>query len=311
MAITRENYREYDAINYSRLSSLDKSPKDVHEGKFNEGIRTGSMLDMLCFDGEDTFLNKIYVSSLKDKDLPSDAVKNIIDNSGNYSDESLLDTATLFNYGQSWKPETILKKILETGQAYIGELQNSTGKEIITMEFYTYLLNAVEKLKTDPISRNSFENSEFQKPVVAELTVVDNNKRKFKGLCDMYDETDKVIISDLKFTSRPLSSFKYDYIKWRYDLQSALYSSIVEEITKKPVEFYNIVYSQADDTVFKFKTSSNTLHCGRYGGTINGKSYKGYQQLAKELIWHTEHDSWKLPYEFCVNSELEISPYDS
>lgn len=310
MIITRENYREYDAINYSKLSSLDKSPKDVHEGKFNEGIRTGSMLDMLCFDGEEEFFNKIYVSSLKDSDLPSDAVKKIIDNCGDFSDESLLDTANLLNYGQSWKPETRLNKILESGEAYIRELENSADKEIISLEFYTYLNKAVEKIKTDPSTRSFFEDSDFQKPLVAEL-MIEGSKHKFKCLCDIYEESHKIIIADLKFTSRPLSSFEYDFIKWRYDLQAGLYTSIAGEIAKKPVEFYNIAYSQADDTVFKFKSSPKTLYCGKYGGTINGRKYKGYQQLAKEFIWHTEHDSWELPYEFCVNSELDIDPYDS
>ena len=314
MQITKENYREYDAINYSKLSALDKSPKDVHEGKFNEGIRTGSMLDMLCFDGEEAFFEKIYVSTLKESDLPSDKVKQIIDFSGDFSDESLLDTAKLLNYGQSWNTDTILRKILEGGEAYIKELENSADKEIISMEFYTYLNKAVEKLKTDPVSRSFFEDVEFQKPLVAELNVESGErlvKHKFKVLLDIYDEKHKIIICDLKFTSRPISSFEYDFMKWRYDLQASLYSSVAGEITKKPVEFYNIVYSQADDVVFKFKSSSKTLYCGKYGGTVNGRKYKGFQQLSKELLWHTKHDSWTIPYDFCVNSELEIDPYDS
>ena len=310
--ITRENYREYDAVNYSTLSSLSKHPsKVIEERDWSDGIQSGDVLDILCFDGEEALFEKYYVSEFSDRDLPSNTVKQIIDESGDYSDESLLDVAKRINYGQSWSEETILRKIFEGGQKYINLLEESGNRKVIGLDFYTSMFNAADQVKNDPNTRMFFEGAEFQKPMTTNIKIEDSDVA-FKCLCDIYiNDREAVIVGDLKFTSKPLSSFEYEFMKWRYDIQSSLYSTIPRLITNKPVEFYNIVYSSTDRAVYRFKVHQSTIYCGEHGGTINGRDYKGWKELTKEYLWHKKHNIWNLPYEFCVNSELIINPYGS
>ena len=310
--ITRENYREYDAINYSTLSALNTHPKQVKEKKYSEGIRYGSMLDTLCFDGEDIFHNEYYVSTLDNKDIPSDNIKAVIHGS-DLSDEGILQTAKKINYGQSWNSETILNKVKVGGEKYISFLEESKGKDIISLEMFADLSRAVELLKTSPNTSKFFQDADFQRPLTTDLLIEGDIKASFKCLCDIYAEDNyEIIVADLKFTSGSLKAFRdYAFLKWRYDLQASIYSTIPGNITKKPVSFYNLVYSGSDNAVFAFKVDNETLYCGANGGVTNrGKRYKGYKELAKEYIWHQQHDIWSLPYEFCVNSELIINPYE-
>lgn len=40
--------------------------------------------------------------------------------------------------------------------------------------------------------------------------------------------------------------------------------------------------------------------------------YKGYDQLAAELAWHTVNDQWDYPYEIYMNGgEVEIDAFKS
>jgi len=311
--ITRETYREYDAINYSTLSALSKSPLDVHKEKdFSDGLRNGDMLDILCFDGEDAFAEKYYVSDLDESDMPSDTIKEIIDRSGDLSDESFLDIAKQINYGQSWKEDTIIRKVLEGGIRYIDQLKSAGDRKIISFELYADMKKASSMLVESPLTKRFFEDAEFQKPMTADLHVSDDHPEvEFKSLLDIYKEEDsKVIVGDLKYTSSPLRMFEYEYLRWRYDLQAAIYSNVAAKSTPREVIFYNIVYSSFDNEVYPFKISKNTIARGEHGGfKPNGRFYKGYRELAKEYIWHKQNDKWDLPYEFYVNDGIEINPY--
>ena len=308
--ITQENYRAYDAINYSKLSALSKNPKDVNTDRvWNDGIQSGSMIDTLCFDGEDKLFEEYYISALTEKDMPSDTIKSIINMADNFSDEELLRCANVVNYGQTWNPPTIIRKIKEAGEKYINELEYSKGKKIISLEFYTSLYNAVQLLKSDHKTREFFIDNDFQVPLTTHLRIEETDI-PFKCLLDIKDEKQNIIIADLKYSSRPLRDFPYDFIKWRYDLQASLYSNIVENITKKDVTFYNLVYSAYDNHVFKFKVHPETLYAGKFGGSVGNRKYKGWLELTKEYLWHQKHNVWDLPYELCVNSELLMNPYE-
>lgn len=309
--ITRENYREYPAINYSKLSSLDRDVTKVNEDKdFSDGIRNGDILDILCFDGQEAFEKKYFVSTLNN--LPSDAVRSIIDSLEQYDDDSILQKARLFEYQNRWKDETLVAHIKKEGDAYIGQLMEAGDKIIIDLQTYTTMINAVNMLKESDRSKMFFVGSEFQKPFSATIWVqaaaVDV---EYKCLCDIFaDEKDHIIVGDLKYTSYPLKSFEYEFLRWRYDIQASLYSKIVETIYKKPVMYYNIVYSSADNAVMRFSVNYTTRRYARTGGFArNGKYYKGWEELTKELLWHEKHNLWDLPYEIYVNSELEINPF--
>jgi hypothetical protein len=311
MQITRENYRAFDAVNYSKLSALSKDPKKVNEEKdWSDGLGSGDILDILCFDGEDAFHEKYYIDANTEK-LPSETVVELLRSVESYDDEAIIQKAAQMNYGQSWKPDTLIGKVKDSvGLNYIKMLEESKGKRVIDYQTYVNLVNGVDMLKSDPNTKSFFENSEYQVPVTEELTV-EGEPVRFKGLLDILEVTgDYNIVADLKYTSSSLKYFESDFIKWRYDLQSALYSDLISKYNKRPTAYFILVYSAFDSTVKPFRVPEFTISCGRHGGfTDRGRQMKGYIELTKEYLWHKQHDKWDLPYEIYTSHELELDPY--
>lgn len=302
--ITRENYREFDAINYSTLSSLDKHPSEVDKDKdFSDGIQNGDLLDLFCYDGEDAVHEKYYVSSLTS--TPSDAIKEIVDQSPDYSDAALLHTARELNYGAStWKDSTILRKIEEAAGDYILELENAGGKPIITFETFAQMQQASKLLKNHQFTKDMFGPEwNYQVPLLAELEVKDGHKEAFKCLLDGIkdDGSNLIIVHDLKYTSSSLSYFPKDFKSWKYYLQASLYSDIVRELFGKDTIWYNVVYSSFENKVQKFHVDESVIQAGRDGFWDISYYRRGYKQLAFELLWHQQNNKWDYPYEVYMN----------
>lgn len=310
MDISREEYREYDAINYSKLASLDKHPSKVNEEKdFSDGIQNGDLLDLFCYDGEDAVHEKYYVSSITQ--MPSDAIKEIIEQSPDFSEAALLHTARDLNYGASnWKDSTILNKITENGGGeYMMELENAAGRPIINFETFAEMQQASNLLKNHPFTKDMFGHGwEHQKPLVAQLHIHDGDPVTFKGLLDgikVDKDRDMIFLHDLKYMSSPLSYFPNDFKKWRYYLQASLYSDIVREIYDMPTVWYNVVYSSLENKVQKFLVTEDMIIGGRKGFHDISYGRKGYCELAEEYLWHVEHDKWDYPRDVYLNNGVE------
>lgn len=320
--ITRENYREYDAINYSKLSSLVDHPREVNLDKdFSDGMRNGDILDLFMFDGEDAVVEKYYISSREGD--PSDTIKEILEKAPNYSDEMLLQVASEVGYGNSWNPDTVLRKIHEGGQKgasygteYIKELEDSKDKIIITLEEYTKLQRAAKMLKNHQHTSWLFTDIwDFQYPICQEIDISDSFEYEpvlFKALLDGYSQhEDYNVIADLKYTSRSINAFKGQFWSWKYYLQAALYSDLSTAENGRPTKCYYVIYSSLDDDVAVFQITDDMLSFGRNGGyNMKGNWVKGYKELAKELLWHQENNLWDYPYDVYMNNGIRKIDYN-
>ena len=316
--ITRENYREYDAINYSKLSALTDHPSKVNEEKdFSDGIRNGDVLDLFVYEGEDAVHDKYHISTLTS--LPSDIMQQIVDEAPNYEDATLIQTARNLDYGGSnWKDSTILRKIEEQAGEYMMDRENAGDKPIISWETFTQMQQADKMLKNHPFTKRFFtEDWEFQKPITQQIHIDDGDPVKFKGLLDgitVNEEDKKIVIQDLKYMSSPLRYFPSDFMKWRYYLQASLYHDLAmhhnsssEALDIWNVTFYNVVYSSYDEKVQAFKVDHSMIVGGRKGFTkASGVPVKGYKELASELLWHQDTDSWDYPYEVYKNGGYSV-----
>lgn len=325
-SITRQEYRDYDALNYSRLSDLDKHPSKVHEEReLSEGATRGDILDTLLFDGEEKFHEDYHVSTLDD--TPSDTIIEIIEGAKpeGYSEDALLLSAERVGYGgDNWKPSTILGKIMDKGEAYIEDLQKAEGKTVVSWELFSQMQRAASTLKQHEFTKDFFtEGWEYQVPYSNSLELEmtpptpEHEKEKvetaaFKGLLDGINlELDFPTIFDLKFTSHPLNKFKGQFFKWRYDLQTAIYADLVwkteEKIQNTGLRYLLVVYSGYENSVRVFQPTSTTLAYGRDGGhTYTGALRKGYRQLAKDFLWHEKHNKWDHPREVYENDGVDL-----
>lgn len=298
--INRDNYREFDAINYSKLSALSDYPAKVNEDRsFSEN---GNVLDLFCYEGEQAVHDEYHVSSLSS--LPSEDMMNIVDLAPNYEDATLIQTAREYGYGaDSWKDSTILRHIEEKAGDYILDLENAGDKKIIDWEMFTEMQRASKLLKSHEFTRDFFTAEwDFQVPVLTEVDI-EGEPTKFKGLLDgMKEDEDVVIIHDLKFSSISLKSFPSQFMSWNYYLQAGQYTDIIKRETGKTTLFYNVVYSSVNKRVQKYIVSPDMIQVGIYGGIgYTGRKVKGYRELAKELLWHQKYNKWEYPYEVYQN----------
>lgn len=316
--ITRENYREYDAINYSKLKALSDHPQKVLQKiAWSEGLQNGDLLDLILFDGEEKLREKYYISSREED--PSDKIKEIIQTSTEYDKDTLVSTARMLNYGgANWGDDTIYGKIIEKGGSeYIEELEEAGNRKIITFEQYAEMKRAASLLRDHPFTKDYFTDEwQNQVPLLYKLNVSEENAPLFKGLLDGLSVVKNVaFIFDLKYTSRSLSAFRNQFFSWKYYLQASLYTDLA--LKETDCDYFDtkyVVYSSQDNKVGVFNVDSSMYKLGKLGGTgYTGKYIKGYRQLAKELIWHQENDLWEYPYEVYQNNgivNLEFNSYE-
>ena len=315
LELTRDTYREYPAISYSKLSALSQHPeKVVTEKDFNDGMMTGDILDMLMYDGEDAFHKKYFVSTL-DK-LPSDTVKAIIDFCNlDFTDENLIKVARAANYQARYGDQALLKALRkDNGQEYMNELTMAGSKPIISFTRFAELQQAAKTLLQHPFSRNHFgDNWQYQVPVEAEITTSVGEVVKVKGLLDGLNLSQQpIIINDLKWSSYPLRNFKYNFWKLNYHLQSALYSYIIQSIHQVDVVFKYVVYSGYERRPQVFKVPPEILEIGMNGGYVKGWYMKGVRELINELLWHQRNDKWDYPmnvYEYNGEETLQLPDF--
>lgn len=345
--ITRDNYREHPAINQSLLKALAKHPQNVLEEDkdWSDGLEFGDALDILLFTPE-KFDEEYYVTNMDN--LPSDNVKAImelvvdgLEEGQKATDEDVLRAAAEVNYGQSWNEGTILRKVLVDGKGaeYGNILVESLGKRTLSIDRHMQITKAVDTLK----------NHEFTKRFISD-PLPDHMERLvqvplmapcpslpvwFKGLLDLIiiDHEKKIIYPwDLKSTGTNVLYFESQFMKFRYDLQAALYSYIIEIIVATcgegdDPELYGfsfdpsgyqvanfgfiVIGSQDVNNPILYRCRDEELAAGLYGGTTTqGYEYKGAMQLAEELLWHRRTGKWDYPKDvYDAGGILEINVY--
>ena len=276
--VDEPTYRADPALSYSTLSSYAKKGikglKEALEGhKFSSAsLRHGSAVDTLLTD-EENFENFYIIANYI---RPSDQIRNIVDSlwekalneniegslqqfSENFP-EAMLMVINEHGYGgDNWKPETKIKKIMESGEEYYNLLTlTKNGKELIHQDDYALALACVDEIKNNQYTRWLFEESENSKIYYQLKFKISSSfeEEKYPNLINKYSPKDwensllekdtircmfdiihvdyenKVITPiDLKTTSFNEEDFgDKAFYDWYYDLQSTMYSYILREV---------------------------------------------------------------------------------
>lgn len=336
-------YRLVDAISYSELAGVDKTPANIitKHKLDSDGIKFGSALDTYIFDGEEDFKKKFVIMTEK---LPSPIIKSIIDgvftiannNLGfaeelksleDYKDYILME-AKAKEYGASnWKDDTIVNKITtDGGKDYFDLLVRACNRSILDSFTFEQILNSTNTLLTHEFTKDKFSKKEgcdifYQFPIFWEYTNTEGKVYKCKSLLDILeiDWNNKIIYPrDLKSMGDHVLSFGYgNYMKFRYFLQESYYTDAVhwfknntpelKDFEVAPFEFI-VISSQDYSRPLVYKGTQDTYNVGRFGGIIQGREVKGYEQLIFERDWHIENDKYSFPYEIYKNNgEIKLS----
>ena len=320
---TTEDYFALDFVSQSALKEIAKGAKAfkraLEPSEKKDYFTFGSAVDTLLTE-PDEFSKRFFVGEIE---FPSDNIKSIVDkvmemNSylnvpKKFSECELEITsgAQQIGYGQSWKVDTLINKVVEGGEAYYEFLIESNGKETLSKSAYYKVEKCVEYLITDKYTKQYFPtNNEMTKGVdyKYQAAIIWNYEHiQCKSLLDILiiDHNSKTIQPvDLKTTSMPTSDFEKGFLKFRYDFQAAFYMNALNTWKENHnysdytiLEFkFIVVKSSADEAPMVFTCPDAVVTKAMTGFTTKtGYKYMGVEEAFAEYIWH-EANEWSIEY---------------
>lgn len=268
-------------ISSSSLSSIDPevggSPQKFlsffdqdKERKYSLSLDRGNLVHLYCENPSNFIISNI--------DKPSEAISYIIeglhaigllvgDMSEDIFNRTILKLAAEINYGQSWKPDTVIQKVWKEGKEYVDFLDSAEGKIIMSKSTKEVVDKCIQSLNGNSVAKSLlFEEDEFgNMSYFNELEVYDTtpNGTKFKGKIDrlVVDFENNVIkMPDIKTTGKGAYNFQNSFEHYRYYRQLAFYKRLANKYLQEKFpsvnfflftwEFYNVVV----ETIAPFNT---------------------------------------------------------
>jgi hypothetical protein len=317
-----EEYRTISALNQSKLKLLLKHPlkylnASEEEGREEDYFTFGQIVEDLLFEKDDYIAEKFCITKAP---TPSDAILSVLKLIAEWTKEKYLEkvdpdtiseVCKICEYGQSWKPETAVKKVLEAGTEYYFELKESEGKARVSQEDFDLASKVATEALNNPIvgpllsSKNTFSKQTL------EFTFLG---KKCKGEIDLLfvdHENLQARVYDIK-TSGQAMYFRNSILKYRYDFQVNFYTIgavstglIPEGYTLLTPQFI-VIDSKGNlpCTIWDSPSlySANALHTLGNDFEYNNRVYEGIYGAMKRLQFHEKTDKWEYPMEYYSNN---------
>ena len=297
-------YFEVDAINSSLLKKV-KNPKNLlEEVQETDEMIIGSAVDCILTRNGDFDKEFMYSGDYR----ISLAVKNIIDkvfelskNKTTLEEEAdlLLRIGRESEYQNNWKDDTLVKNLINNGNAYYNDLIKANGRKIITLDMSMSIDISLELIMNSDIDEViTLLNSDKVMKQLPVFWSIEN--KQCKSLLDFVyidDEAKKIKIYDLKVTSRPALSFDKTYLKDDHAIQASFYVDALKYWYKDyDISFAFVVVSYTEDMVILFDVSDKALDIGRYGKDFTTHRYMGYLERIEALDYINIQGDYIYPY---------------
>lgn len=256
--VDEETYRSDPSYHYSMLARYAKEGfRSLHslEGKEEtNSLKFGSLVDCLVTENEN-FYKKFFV--LDDVKL-SDTLKKITQilynkffivfkDINDIDDEKLCTVLNENNieYYNILSFEKRAEKIKKSCASYYKMLHNAEGKMVVSRDEYDDAVKVCRCLKEHPLFTGYFDILPFDNTETLYQAKFRTEKPyNLKCMFDViYISHNKKIIYpyDIKTTSRPEYEFPYEFLKWKYYIQSSLYTYILTDNIRKSKEFNDYI----------------------------------------------------------------------
>ncbi len=308
---------EIRPISYSFLQKLELGPQYINVREEEQDYFViGSLVDALLTEPDK--IDEKFCFYLDEKISPS--VKKIVDRlflrKKNLTEADILEVAKDMKYGDGWKPETVIRKVKEDGEAYLKFLDECRKKTVVTRMYYDIAHKVVASLKDDPFTREELKSYYKDVEVLTQMRIDWNysNIPATSRLDYLFidHKNKKLIPKDLKTTGSPVYEFPKSYINWGYYTQAAFYTEAVgywksqrsefKYYTIEPFKFI-VESTKIVGSPMVFECSAHDLYCGKWGGKIRGgKTSKGFDKLVSEYKWYLEKDYWSHSKEYIENN---------
>jgi len=296
-------------LSYSRVSDFYKNgPQALIKKRSlnNEGVRIGSLVDDLLYSKmvDKKHFNKLYYiyDGAKPSATLGKLVNIIIENKNKLPTKRQVANIVKKNsYWSNIKNPELLNRKWDIDQFwnYLKAFYSSKNKIIVGTEDYAYAEELVNVLLTHPFSKNLFIETE-NKTTLYQFPI----RFKFKGFLlrgildfiriDHQNKTVRLI--DLKTGKDDPEYFTSAFVKYRYDLQEAVYTQAFKSITKtlklknytlEPFEF--LYLSRYVKTPIIYKVPEKWHIAAKQGYTLNGRHVPGLYELIDDIKWHWDN----------------------
>lgn len=302
-------------LSYSRVSSFDiNGSSSLLERVYvqNQGIKMGSLIDDLLFN-KDKFHELYYISEYDEPTSTLGELCKVIKD--NYielpTEERILEIIKLNGFWSNIKnPDLILKKLSDQFWGYMKEIYQIKDKVLITLNEKLRAEDIVVILKTHEFSKHLFTDElEHIYQYKFESLI---GKFRFRGILDIISidhKNKKVYFKDLKTGGNNSSDFINSFIKYRYYLQEAVYTSAFEQICKElnlegyalePFEFCYISLKEKIPVTFVVTDKWHTAATN--GFYYNSFKYRGLYELLDEIYFHWKNGLYDLTREQYENN---------
>lgn len=309
--ISEEEYHAYPAWSYSLIARYAKegfsSIATIHDPiAATSSMEFGSLFDCIITDGEN--LDNRYVVS---DTTPPPAEKLVYDNLlkktnepfAEIPQEMLITAIEDTGYSSKYKKlDTQLSHLNEFSEYYD---VRRTGRKAVSREDMEDALQMASNFKSNPFIKKLFGdpyNTEyiFQLQLVANMNVK-GKKAKVKCMLDavMVNHEDKTIQPiDIKTSTMPAYDWPENFIKFRYDIQASLYTSVLRTVinahdeykdyTILPFVFCDISRTDKQPVSYVYDPCSEDQADGL---SFKEYRYKNWRELLAEIIDYEESDA--------------------
>ena len=332
-----ENYRNLPGINQSILKKILTSPLEFKKAKekqesavqsTEEHFLFGTLVDLMLTSTKQEFDDKYVV--IPDETKCSDAVKAIIDEVSlrcptetglEQCRNTILDFCNQNNYQANWKDDTRVDKIIKEGSEYFELLKSIADKTPVVQSEYSKAVNCVAALKADPYTKPYVDKKFYTNQKIAGVQILDKVIISFthSGVL-IKGELDRVIVNpntkeitpiDFKTTSKSINGFKYEFWKYRYDFQAAVYYKGILESPQFKEYFdqgyklnnflYIVVEKDLTNVPVCFEISQEVLNIGFSGGVYEDREYLGFEQALSMYIYAEVNGEWTYTKDYLEN----------
>lgn len=296
-------------LSYSRISDFYKNgPQALIRRSVidSEGVRVGSLVDDLLYSKlvDSSHFRQIYF--MFDGEKPTATLGKLINIiTDTYTKLPTVDDIfQLVKKNSFWSnivKEDILIKKFDTKSLwdFLKAHYNSKDKVIVGTDDYARAEELVNILLTHDYSKELFIESDTQTTLYQYPIKFEYEGFILRGILDFLriDHKNKTIRPiDLKTGKDDAEFFSSAFIKFRYDLQEAVYTLAFDHICKDlslegytllPFQFLYI--SRYEKTPIIYEVPEKWHIASKQGYTLNGRHIKGLFELIDDIKWHWDN----------------------
>jgi len=310
-----KDYRQHDALHYSKLSALSKGYGTYVNKKYwvdqfamNHGNAFECLLtykqhfdELFYISNEDNYTRGSAKSVVR---LVFDTVESYVPL--NTLREPLLLAASQEGYGGSWKEEVIWNNLMKL-EVFYEDLWKARGKTIISRPDYERILHQVSMVTNHPFTSHIVKSwTGFQVPNYFSYNGIEGKR--------LYDAVSETGLYDIKYTNGSVKDFNFSLRKFRYDIQAAWYSYhqdfplqflVVSHVTNEPPLLYTL--SMKDLTV-----AYEGIAKGTNNEFIEDMRVPGIKQIINNYNWHLSNPDVDVDRGIFINNgRLTTNAYDT